>query len=75
MSVRAFPKHKDPSYKEAYLYAKNIESAEYNCPEIENVCKAMEIANELTDMGWRVEVAPFEDCPMLHIRAKKRKTK
>ena len=44
MSVRAFPKHRDPTYKEAYLYAKNIESAEYNCPEIENVCKAMEIA-------------------------------
>ena len=77
MSVRAFPIIKDESYKEAYFYAKNVEAAQdADCPEIVKACKAIEIANDLAEAGWKVKVAPFEDYPMLHVRAKKKaKTK
>jgi hypothetical protein len=75
MSVRRFPKHKDESYKERYLYTKTVESYldDFCCPEIENVCKIMGLAEELHLAGWKVKVDPFEDYPLLHVRAKKKR--
>lgn len=77
LSVRRFPVIKDETKKEAYLYAKNVDSAiDAFCPEIDHICEVMDLANELADAGWKVKVAPFEDYPMLQIRAKiKRKQK
>ena len=74
MSVRVIPRFKRGSVrKEAVFFVKNIlgeDSCDAYCPEIANACNAMEIAEELSQAGWKVKVAPFEDYPMLHIRAK-----
>ena len=77
LSVRRFPIVKDESYKEAYLYQRNVDSAiDAFCTEIDHICEVMDLANELADAGWKVKVAPFEDYPMLQIRAKRKvKTK
>ena len=76
MSVRAFPKKKDPRFKEAAFYFKNVASAsldfECDCIEIVNVCRVMDFAEELSLAGWKVKIEPFADCPLLYVRAKRK---
>jgi hypothetical protein len=77
LSVRKFPVHRDESYREAYFYAKNVESAlmDVDCPELENICNVMAIADDLSVAGWKVKISPFETYPILHIRAKRKQKK
>ena len=63
--------------KEAQLFFKNIEAAnslEYDCdcPELAKICNVMMLAEKLQEDGWKVKVAPYEDVPILHIRAKRK---
>ena len=73
---RAFPKKRDPRFKEANLYLKNVVDSgidgDFDCPEIVNACKIMDLAQDLSLAGWKVKVAPFEDYPTLHVRAKRK---
>jgi hypothetical protein len=78
MALRMFPKKLDKHVKEAYVYHRNVESANseaFDCPELTRVCTALAFAEDLAENGWCVQVEPFNDVPALRVRAIRRKKK
>lgn len=71
MSVKATRRKPDRSAKEFSILQKNINA---ECSEICQVCKVMDLADSLHREGWHVKVKPFEDVPLLVVRAKKKRS-
>ena len=76
MSLRKFPKKRDPKLKEARVYSKNVEAAntdyDADCPELVKICELLSLGETLSAAGWKVHVCPFEALPTLHVRATKK---